>query len=73
MQGRQKIQAPAVILGGVSAPLFQFVEGPFNQVPLPVQFPVVFPRFPAVGLGQYDRFGSPNLDNILFEATTSVG
>ena len=58
MQGRQKIQAPGIIPGGDSAPLFQFVEGPFNQVPLPVQFPVVFPRFPAVRLGRYDRFGS---------------
>ena len=52
MQGRQKIQALAIIPGSDATPLFQFVEGPFDQVPLPVQFPVVFPRFPAVRLGQ---------------------
>ena len=38
--------------------MLQFVGGPSNQVALPVQFPVVFPRIPAVGLGRYDRFGS---------------
>ena len=38
--------------------MLQFVEGPFNQVALPVQFPIVFPRIPAVGFGRYDRFGS---------------
>ena len=47
MEGRQKIQALPVVLGCDSAPLFQFVEGPFNQVPLPVQFPVVFPKVPS--------------------------
>ena len=45
MQGRQKIQAPAIIPGGDSAPLLQFVEGSLNQVALPIQFPVVFPSW----------------------------
>ena len=45
MQGRQKIQALAIIPGGDSAPLFQFVEGSLNQVALPIQFPVVFPSW----------------------------
>ena len=48
VQGRQKIQAPAIIPGGDSAPLLQFVEGSLNQVALPIQFPVVFPRVPPV-------------------------
>ena len=48
VQGRQKIQAPAIIPGGNSAPLLQFVEGSLNQVALPIQFPVVFPRVPPV-------------------------
>ena len=51
MQGRPKIQVPAIIPGGNSAPLFQFVEGTFNQVPLPVQFPVVFLTFLRFDLG----------------------
>ena len=48
VQGRQKIQALAIIPGGDSAPLLQFVEGSLNQVALPIQFPVVFPRVPPV-------------------------
>ena len=38
-----------IIPGGDSVPMLQFVEGPFDQDTLPVQFPVVLPRVPPEG------------------------
>ena len=35
----------------IPAPVLQFVEGPFDPVALPVQFPVVFPKVPGLDLG----------------------
>ena len=48
VQGRQEIHSLAVVPGCDSAPLFQFVEGPFYQVPLPGQLPVILPRVAPV-------------------------
>ncbi len=42
MQCRQEIEAPPVVSGGDSAPMLEFVEGTFNQVPLFVYLPVVY-------------------------------
>ena len=44
----EEVVATAVIPGGDSAPMLQLVKGPFNQVALPVQFTVVFPRVPEM-------------------------
>ena len=53
IERREEVEAPAVIPGGDSAPMLQFVKGSFDQVALPVQFPVIFPKVPTVGLGRW--------------------
>ena len=63
VQGRWRVEAPAVMPGIESAPMLQLVKYPFDQVALPIRLPVVFPGVPGVGLGRFHGYGAlwPNI------------